>query len=136
MNKFIACCIICPTILFFVLQDCQQTKNTHYLSNSEKIIAVACEQAKQEGYFTEAIIQEMKGRFTSIGIDADRVVIEVTTTPKYRTDEYDNRELIEYRIGVPIDHTMAANSFWGISDEQNSYIKNYKGALASEKIIR
>lgn len=136
MNKYIAYAIICVPLLFFVLQDSQQIKNTHYLSNSEKIIAVASEQAKQEGYFTNTIIQEMKDSFTTVGIDADRVVIEVTTIPKYRTDKYDNRELIEYRIGVPIDHTIAANSFWGISDEQNSYIKYYKGALASEKIAR
>ena len=134
MNKFIAFLVIVIPILAMFLQDVNQEKNMHYKDSAETIIAVACEQAKAEGYFTPEIISEMKRSFDKVGIDSSRVEIDVTTTPKYRMDEYDSRELINYRIGIPIDTIIAANEVWGISDEANKYAKIYSGKVASEKL--
>ncbi len=134
MNKYIALAIVLPLMLFFVLQYTLNIKNTHIKDLSGDIVTAACEQAKQEGYFTEEIINNMKEDMERIGVNPEQVIIEVTTTPKYRVDEFDSREMIEYKIGVPIDKMFAAASFFGLSNDDNKTVKYFVGELASEKI--
>ncbi|MDD4566029.1 MAG: hypothetical protein PHE79_11220 [Eubacteriales bacterium] len=136
MTKFIALACVLPLLAFFILQYSLDIKNSHIKGNAETIVVAACEQAKQEGCFTPEIIESMKMEFEKAGIDSDKVIIGdgTTTTPKYRTDEFDSREMIDYKIGVPIDNIFAAQSFFGLTDEENSYIKYYFGKLASERL--
>jgi hypothetical protein len=134
MNKYIALAIVLPFLLFFVLQYSLNIKITHIKDNASDIVTAACEQAKLEGYFTPEIIDKMKEDMERIGIDTSRVIVDVTTTPKYRVDEYDSREMIEYKIGIPIDKMFAASSFFGLSDDDNKTIKYFYGKLASERV--
>ena len=55
-------------------------------------------------------------------------------TPKYRTGDFDQRELIYYKISVPIEKIMAGNRFFGISDEDNMSMYTIESWTASELI--
>lgn len=134
MQKFIALLICLPLLVVFVPQYGIQTKNNDLISQSKVIVEAAKEEAKQEGYFTPDIIDQMEASFEDLGIDAGELVINVTTTPKYRLNNFDEREMIEYEIGVPIEKIIAANNFFNISDDDNKTIKFFKGSVASERI--
>lgn len=86
----------------------------HYVNNAK-------EQAKQQGYFTDSIVDELKFNLSQqFDISEAELIIDVTETPKYRKNAFDETELIHYRIGVPINKVVAVNKLWGISDADNS----------------
>ncbi len=134
MEKFIALCICLPLLVVFIPQYGLQTKNNVTISRSEVIIDSAKEQAKQEGYFTTDMIDQMEIAFEDMGVDTSKLVINVTTTPKYRVNSYDEREMIDYEIGIPIEKKIAANGYFNISDEDNKAIYYFKGSFASERV--
>jgi hypothetical protein len=136
MNNFIAMALVLPLLLFFPAQYALQIKNQHNISALESIVESAKEEARQEGYFTPALINKIRVEIEEEfrDVSAGEIVIDVTETPKYRTDVYDHRELISYSIGAPIKKLSAANEFFGISDEDNSAMLCIKGSVASEKL--
>ncbi|WP_312648907.1 hypothetical protein [Aminipila sp.] len=69
-----------------------------------------------------------------VGFDEDDITVNVTKVPKYRTETFDDRELINYEVGVKINKKIAANKLFGISDEENQGIYIVHGAVASEKL--
>lgn len=135
MAKYIATAIILPLLLVFVMQYGLEVKNDTIISRAENIVYSAKEEAKQQGRFTPDIIERMKGSLTKLGVSDSEIIIEVTTTPKYRTDTFDERELIEYKVGIPIKQLVAANSILGISDEANKRIHYVSGSTASELLL-
>ena len=58
--------------------------------------------------------------------------IVVTTTPKYRFDQFQVDEMIQYEIGVPINRVIAMHHFFGIDENANQFEYIVKGAVASE----
>lgn len=134
MEKFLALCLCLPLMIIFIPQYGLQTQNTAIINQSEVIVDAAKEQAKQKGYFTDSIINGMRADFTAIGVDSNRVIIRVTQTPKYRTDVFDSREMIDYEIGVPIDKIIATNHLFGIVAEENKKIHYLRGQVASERL--
>lgn len=137
MEQYIAAALVLILIVSFVPQNAVQQRNHVEIMRCEAIIEVAKEEAAQEGMFTDEIIDRMRTSFEEAGIDPSEVVFDtLTTSVKYRKAEYDKskRELIEYKIGVPIKKVIAANKLFGISDEDNSKIHWFKGEFASERI--
>lgn len=134
MSKYIAGLIVLIFLAPCFSQYVVETKNNHSISLCESVVYAAKEQAKQEGYFTPEIIDNMKSEIAKIfKIEKGEIIVNVTTTPKYRMNEFDERELISYEIGVPIKKIIGANSSWGISDEDNQMIRYIRGSVASEK---
>jgi len=72
----------------------------------------------------------------ALNIDASQIRIEVTTTPKYRFDSFDTREMISFEIGIPIDEVIAMNIFFGIGDDINGYEYIIRGEVPSELLIK
>ena len=134
MEKFIALCICLPLLVVFIPQYGLQTKNNEMISRAEVIVDAAKEEAKQEGYFTTDIINQMESSFEDMGVESGELVINVTTTPKYRVNSFDDREMIEYEIGIPIEKKIAANDFFGITDADNKTVYYFEGSFASERI--
>jgi hypothetical protein len=137
MNNFIALAIVLPILLFFTAQYTLQLEHQHNMAALETIVESAKEEARQEGYFTPEIIARIRADITAEfrDVSSGEILIDVTTTPKYRTDSYDRRELIEYSIGVPMKKLSAANHLFGISDADNTTIIYIKGSVASEKLL-
>jgi hypothetical protein len=136
VNNFIAIALVLPILLFFVPQYALQVEVRHNLATLEAIVETAKEEAGQEGRFTDAIINKMKDEIVSEfrNVSASEIEVDVTTTPKYRTDTFDHRELINYRVGVPVKKLTAANKFFGISDADNRTVFRIKGSVASERL--
>ncbi len=95
----------------------------------------AKEQAKQKGCFTPEIKEEMVDRierdFNVKEVDMDITLEEV---PQYRTSVFDQRELIYYRVSVPINKIMAGNRLFGITDQENKGMYTVESWTASELI--
>lgn len=125
-------------LLTFPLQYALEQRNYYNISQFQKIVYNAKEQARVQGYFTNEIIEQLKGNIakTFKDIEPSELVIEVTQRPKYRTNDFDDREMIHYKIGVPIKRIIAANNLWGISDTDNSSYYTIESYIASERIRR
>lgn len=97
----------------------------------------AKEQAKSDGRFTDANIQQLRVNISQkFGVQPGEVVIDVTRTPKYRTTEFDERELISYKIAVPINKIIASPRFFNISDADNKGYYIIENTTTSEKVLR
>ena len=135
MKELIVLSAVLIFLLTFPLQYALEQRNHHNISQFQQIVHVAKEKAKAQGYFTEDIIDELKENITDIfNITENEIFIDVTTTPKYRQNTFDERELFYYLIGVPIDKIIAANVFWGISDTDNLTIYYIDRYTSSELI--
>ena len=135
MSKYIALAAAVVILMSFVLQYPVEQRNHHNKSQFEVIVNSAKEEARQAGYFTPDIISRMKSNISKkFKIDESEIIVNATTTPKYRTNEFDERELIEYQVGVPIKKILATNTLWGVSDGDNQTIHYVSGAVPSEAL--
>jgi len=134
MKQLIVLVAVTVFLLTFPLQYALEQKNHHNISEFQKYINIAKEKAKAEGYFTNDIINELKTNILNEfdNISESEIVIDVTSTPKYRTSTFDSRELIHYRIGVPIKKIIASNLFWGISEDENKFLYEINNYTTSE----
>ena len=134
MKELIVMGAVIVYLLTFPLQYALEQRNHHNISQFQQFVHVAKEKAKQKGYFTPAIITELKNNITTEfkNIDESEILVNVTITKKYRSNTFDERELIHYRIGVPIKKLIASNVFWGITDAENSYMYIIDRYAASE----
>lgn len=125
-------------LLTFPLQYAVQEHNHHVKSKFQVIVSNSKEEAKAQGYFTPKIIKNMKESIlTSFpSIEEDDIIIDVTTKPKYRVSRFDERELIHYRVGIPIEKILASPSFWGVSDDDNKHMYIIDRVASSEKIFK
>ncbi len=137
MKQLIVMSAVLILLLIFPLQYALEQKNYYYMGQFQKYVYNAKEEARAEGYFSNGIIDELKaniiGEFNDI--EESEILIEVTRIPKYRTNEFDEREMIHYKIGIPIKKLIVAHAMLGISDDENKmyyFIENY----ASSELLR
>lgn len=135
MKQLIVLMGILPILLVFLLQYTLDQRNNDSISRLQECVYQAKEQAKQKGCFTqeikEAMIDKIEGYFDVSEEDMEIVLEEV---PQYRTSVFDQRELIYYRVSVPIEKIMAGNRFFGITDEENRAMYTIESWTASELI--
>jgi hypothetical protein len=123
-------------LLSFPLQYALDQHNHNIKTEFQYYVNTAKEEAKQKGYFTDEIIEDLKNKITTnLHIPESKIVINVTRTPKYRTNVFDERELIHYEIMIPISKIIAVNKLWGISDADNRTMYPIRGTTTSEAII-
>lgn len=135
MQELIAFFLCIPLLLSFVPQYANEMKNSRNMDRVDTIVNSAKEEARQAGYFTDEITDNMVDRIVELGFEEDEVIVKVTEIPKYRTETFDRRELIEYEVGVPIEKKIAANGLFGISDEDNRGTYYTRGEVTSEKLL-
>ncbi|MFE5324643.1 hypothetical protein ACFQ88_38985 [Paenibacillus sp. NPDC056579] len=136
MGKIIVAFAIIPFLLFFMLQYVVDTTNHYKMTRVNDIVHKSAQTARTTGYFTPQIISQLKRELAAaLYIPESSVIVTATTTPKYRLDEFDQREMIQYEVKVPFDQVIAAPSLFGISDTDNrlNYVK--KGEVASEVLM-
>lgn len=135
MKQFIILMAILPFLFLFLLQYTLDQQNSHHIARFQEHVYTAKEKAKQEGRFTgeikEELVQKIAGDFD---LDEGDIQVTLEEMPQYRTNVFDERELIHYKVSVPIDKIMAGNKFLGIPDNENSYMYTIESWTASEFI--
>jgi hypothetical protein len=135
MKQLIILMAVLPLMLIFIVQYAfEQQKNTS-IGQLQDYIYTAKEQAKQDGYFTSENILSLKRKIAgTFKITEGQVLFEGTTVPRYRVNQFNERELIHYKVSVPIVKLMAGASFFGISDEENQAMYIIENYTASERL--
>ncbi|MGD9677611.1 MAG: hypothetical protein AB7V16_04465 [Vulcanibacillus sp.] len=137
MKEYIVGIAIFVILMFFPLQWTINQVNHYKIQTVNNFVHNAAQKARTDGYFKEYNINELRmGIAVALDINQTQVRVNVTTTPKYRLDSFDIREMIQYEIGVPIEEVIAMQSFLGIEDEINGYEYIVKGEVPSELLIR
>jgi len=135
MKQLIVLMGILPILLVFLLQYTLDQRNNDNISRFQECVYQAKEQAKQKGCFTQEIKEEMTNKIEGyFGIEEEDMVMVLEEIPQYRTSTFDQRELIYYKVSVPIDQIMAGNRFFGIADEENRAMYTIESWAASELI--
>ncbi len=133
MKQFIVLAAILPFLLIFMLQYSVEQVNHYRISLLQQMVTESAQVAKQDGYFTQKNIDSLRNNISSVfNTSPESIVIEADTTPKYRVNEFDERELIHYKIEVPIEVLVAGAAFFGISKEENRGMYTIKSYTASE----
>jgi len=133
MKQLIVMAAILPFLLIFLLQYSLDQKNNDNISRLQDYVYTAKEQAKQEGCFTASIKRELREKIIiAFNLNEEDIEILADETPKYRTSDFDDRELIYYKVSVPIEKIMAGNNLFGISDQDNRSMYTIESWTASE----
>lgn len=133
MKQLIVLMGVLPILLVFLIQFTLDQRNSDNIGRFQECVYQAKEQAKQKGCFTPEIKEEMVGKIErNFGVQEEDMVIVLEEVPQYRTSKFDERELIYYKVSVPIERIMAGNRFFGISDEKNRGMYTIESWTASE----
>jgi hypothetical protein len=136
MKTFIVTIAAVILLMVFPMQNVQDILNSHKIERFDEIVYTACQKARTDGRFTESNISQIKESILEVFPDVgeDEIIIEVTTSAKYKRFEFDTREIIEYRIGVPIKRIVNMGRFLGIEDKDNRFNYIMEGYVLSEAV--
>ncbi|ACL77425.1 hypothetical protein [Ruminiclostridium cellulolyticum] len=134
MKNFLAGLAIVVLLIVFPLQSVLEISNERRIQRFSDIVYVAAQTARLDGYFKQTTIDKLKSdlmkEFPDLS-DGD-IYVNVTTTMKYRTNEFDEREAINYDIRIPIRKIVAVPAYWGISENENRTTAKRAGFVLSE----
>ena len=136
MKTFIVTIAAIILLMVFPMQNVQDIVNSHKIERFDEIVYSACQKARTDGRFTESNISQMKESILSEfpDISEDEIIIEVTESMEYKRFEFDAREIINYRIGIPIKRIVKLGKFLGIEDEDNRFNYIMEGYVLSEAV--
>lgn len=135
MKQMIVLLGVLPFLLLFMMQYALEQQNHYRIAMLQQRVYEAKELAKQDGCFTSANITSLRKDLSEdLDVAESEIIIEATTVPKYRVNEFDERELIYYKVQVPIKEIMAGASFFGIDDHENQMMYTIENYTASELI--
>ncbi len=138
MKQLIVLAAVLPLMLIFIAQFGLEQKNSTAINTLQQQVYTAKEQAKQEGCFTLAIIEQLKRDIsTKLKIPEQEIIIVATETPQYRINYFDpdrQRGMIHYSVSVPIGKIMAGGGLIGVPPEQNKGVYTVEGTTASERL--
>lgn len=125
MKQLIVLCAVFILIAAILLQiplEMANYENRHavmfYVNNAK-------EMAKQEGYYTDEILSDLKSNIAKkMKINDEEIIIGKSTTKtiKYRPEKFDEREVIYLKVSVPFKNILAASHFLGIVNDKGYYI--------------
>jgi len=136
MKTFIVTIAAVILLMIFPMQNVQDIVNSHKIERFDEIVYSACQKARTDGRFTQSNISQLKSDILSEfpDVSEDEIIIDVTTSMRYKSFEFDSREAIAYRIGVPIKRIVNLGRFLGIKDEDNSFNYIMEGYVLSEAL--
>lgn len=136
MKQLIVFLAVILFLMFFPLQIALSQINHHQLLTAQEIAHNYAQRARQHGYYRPEDISDLREELAErLNLDANQLIIRVTTTPKYRFDRFVPGELIDYEIIVPVNRLLVMNRFIGIPDEDNSMQQIIKGQVHSEVLL-
>lgn len=134
MKNFLAGIAIVMLIIIFPLQGLLDFINNYRSQAFTDAVNQAAKTARLDGYFRQETIDKLKSDLKKAYpdlLDSD-IYIDVTTSRKYRTYVFDERETINYDIRVPIKKIVVAPAFWGITESDNRAVAQRKSFVLSE----
>jgi len=136
MKTFIVTIAAVILLMVFPMQNVQDIVNSHKIERFDEIVYSACQKARTDGRFTESNISQLKSDILAEfpDISEDEIIMEVTTSMKYKRFEFDTREAINYKIGIPIKRVVNLGKFLGIEDEDNRFNYIMEGYVLSEAV--
>lgn len=136
MKTFIVTIAAVILLMVFPMQNVQDIVNSHKIERFDEIVYSACQKARTDGRFTNSNISQLKSDILSEfpDVSEDEIIIDVTTSMKYKRFEFDSREAINYRIGVPVKRIVNLGRFLGIKDEDNRFSYIMEGYILSEAL--
>jgi len=136
MKTFMVTIAAVILLMVFPLQNVQDIVNSHKIERFDEIVYSACQKARTDGRFTDSNISQLKSDILAEFPDVSEgeIIIEVTTSMKYKRFEFDAREAINYRIGIPIKRVINLGKFLGIEDEDNRFNYIMEGYVLSEAV--
>ena len=136
MKTFIVTLAAIILLMVFPMQNVLDIVNSHKIERFDEIVYSACQKARTDGRFTESNISEMQDNILAEfpDVSEDEIIIEVTETMKYKRFEFDSRETINYKIGVPIKKIVSLGKILGIKDEDNRTDYVMEGYVLSEAL--
>ena len=134
MKTFIVTVAAIVLLMVFPMQNVQDIVNSHKIERFDEIVYSATQKARTDGRFTSSNISEMKGKILEVfpEVAEGELIINVTTSLKYKKFEFDSREAINYEIGVPIKKIVSLSKILGIADGDNRTDYIMKGYVLSE----
>lgn len=136
MKQFIVLAAAFILLMFFPIQYGINMVNHYHMKEVSRYVHNAAQQARTDGRFTEENINRLKEQIANkLYIDKSLIVVQATTSPKYRLDRFDQREMISYEVRVPISKLLAMHSFFGFAPDHNSMDYVEKGEVASEVLM-
>ena len=136
MKTFIVTLAAIILLMVFPMQNVLDIVNSHKIERFDEIVYSACQKARTDGRFTESNILQMKDNILAEfpDVSKDEIIIDVTTTMKYKRFEFDSRETINYKISVPIKKIVSLGKILGIKDEDNRTDYDMEGYVLSEAL--
>lgn len=135
MKQLIVLMAVLPIMALFLMQYSLEQRNSDQIERFCNYVYAAKEQAKQAGCFTNEIKSQLTEQLhKNLGIPKNEIRMDVTEIPKYRTATFDDRELIYYKISVPVNKLMVGNKLLGISDAENKGWYTVESNTASERL--
>ena len=135
MKQLIVLMAILPLMLMFLLQFTYEQQRSAGIGKLQELVYASKERAKQDGCFTEDNIRQMKSKIgKTFGIDENEVLFEGTTVPQFRINRFDEREMIYYKVGVPVANLMDGAGMMGISDDDNRMIYVIESCTAGQRL--
>lgn len=137
MKDFLVLLACLPIAIALTLQISLNSVNQHDAVRVSKIVNAYAEEARFNGYFKDADIDEMKEEIAqALECETDDVLVSCTEKgdAKYKATTYSNNAKIEYRVEAPIKTVIAAGSLYGITDSENKGKIIKEGYVMSEKL--
>lgn len=134
MKTFIVTIAAIVLLMVFPMQNVQDIVNSHKIERFDEIVYTSNQKARTDGCFTTSNISQMKTKILEVfpEVSDDELIVNVTTTMKYKKFEFDSREAIFYEIGVPIKKIVSLNNILGIADKDNRTNYIIEGYVLSE----
>jgi len=134
VKTFIVTIAAVVLLMVFPMQNVQDIVNSHKIERFDEIVYSASQKARTDGRFTPSNISDMKGKILAVfpEVAEDELIVNVTTSVKYKRFDFDSRETIDYEIGVPIKKIVSLNKILGIADADNRTDYTIEGYVLSE----
>ena len=136
MKQLIVACAIMPLLVVLIMQLGHSQVNLSKYSRVERTIENAEGAAKQEGYFSDSIKDDLiKSLLKIMNIPENSIMIEATDVNeiKYRSENYEE-SLIHIIVRFNHKDVMAGNKYFGISNEKNTNQIIIDRYISSEKL--
>ncbi|WP_101809506.1 hypothetical protein [Paenibacillus pasadenensis] len=136
MKEFLAAAVMFVILLYFPVQWSLQTYNHTLRLNVDTVVNKYAQEARVTGRFTpDSILAMKKDIAAKTNLSVTEIAVQATMTPKYRRDDFNDQEFIDYEVKIPIRSIIALSSYWGISPSDNQTTYTRRGQVASEVLM-
>lgn len=140
MKQFIVLLATIPLLLVFMVQFSMDQAYSAKVAVINDCVYAAKEQAKQEGCFTDAILEDLTESLSArLGISAEKIVVDDITDRagrvKYRLSENPSSwddSTIHYKFYVPVGDVLAGRNL--LRRNSGNYYYVAEGKTTSERL--